>query len=153
VVDCGRPEVVLNDEIVLACGMSEQDLAKATERLLAEIERRRSLYLDGRARVPVEGRTAIVVDDGIATGTTMRAALHATRRAEPARLILATPVAPPDTIERLRAETDEVVCLAMPEFFPAIGAFYRDLHQVSDDEVVELLRRALPAEQGGASHP
>jgi putative phosphoribosyl transferase len=142
VVDCGRPEVVLNDEIVLACGMSEQDLAKATERLLAEIERRRTLYLGGRARVPVEGRTAIVVDDGIATGATMRAALHATRRAGPKRLVLATPVAPPDTIERLRPEADEVVCLATPELFLAIGSFYRDFRQVRDEEVVELLRQA-----------
>jgi putative phosphoribosyl transferase len=142
VVDGSRPETVLNEEIVRECGMSEQDLERETERLLAEIERRRALYLGGRARAPIEGRTAIVVDDGIATGATMRAALHATRRAGPKRLVLATPVAPPDTIERLRPEADEVVCLATPELFLAIGSFYRDFRQVRDEEVVELLRQA-----------
>jgi putative phosphoribosyl transferase len=153
VVDGDRPETVLNEEIVRALGVPESYLAEASARQLEEIERRRARYLAGRTRVPVEGRTAIVVDDGIATGATMEAALHATRRAKPRRLVLATPVAPPDTLERLRPETDEVVCLATPEFFPAIGAFYRDFRQVSDDEVVELLRRALPVEQGGGSHP
>jgi putative phosphoribosyl transferase len=145
VVDGDRPETVLNEEIVRECGLFEEDLARATERLLEEIERRRTLYLGGRARVPIEGRTAIVVDDGIATGATMRAALHATRRAGPARLVLATPVAPPDTIERLRAEADEVVCLATPDLFMAIGSFYRDFRQVNDDEVVAMLREAPAA--------
>jgi putative phosphoribosyl transferase len=92
--------------------------------------------------VPVEGRTAIVVDDGIATGATMEAALHATRRANPKRLVLAVPVAPPDTIERLRSQVDEVVCLATPRLFGAIGAFYDDFRQLTDEEVVGLLRRA-----------
>jgi predicted phosphoribosyltransferase len=88
-----------------------------------------------------------VVDDGIATGATMEAALHATRRANPKRLVLATPVAPPDTIERLRPRADEVVCLAMPRLFGAIGAFYEDFRQVNDEEVVDLLRRVTPSEQ------
>jgi putative phosphoribosyl transferase len=113
VVDGDRPETVLNEEIVRALGVPESYLAKARARQLEEIERRRARYFAGRTRVPVEGRTAIVVDDGIATGATMEAALHARRRARPRRLVLATPVAPPDTIERLRPEADEVVCLAM----------------------------------------
>jgi predicted phosphoribosyltransferase len=90
----------------------------------------------------VAGRTAIVVDDGIATGATMEAALHAIRRADPRRLVLATPVAPPDTLERLRPHVDEVVCLATPWLFGAIGVFYEDFRQLSDDDVVDLLRRA-----------
>ena len=83
-----------------------------------------------------------MVDDGIATGATMEAALRATRRAGPQRLVLATPVAPADTIERLRPQADEVVCLAMPRLFGAIGAFYDDFRQLSDEEVVDLLRSA-----------
>jgi predicted phosphoribosyltransferase len=83
-----------------------------------------------------------VVDDGIATGATMRAALRAVRRRKPSRLVLAVPVAPPDTVDALRSEVDEVVCLAMPEWFGAIGAFYVDFRQLSDDEVRQLLERA-----------
>jgi putative phosphoribosyl transferase len=111
-------------------------------RELAEIERRRALYLGARACAPVAARTAIVIDDGIATGATMAAALHATRRARPRRLVLATPVAPPETLERLRPQVDEIVCLATPSRFGAIGAFYDDFRQVSDDEVVRLLALA-----------
>jgi predicted phosphoribosyltransferase len=88
-----------------------------------------------------------VVDDGIATGATMEAALHATRRANPKRLVLATPVAPADTLERLRAQVDEVVCLATPRLFGAIGAFFEDFRQLSDEDVVDLLRRATCAEK------
>ena len=84
----------------------------------------------GRERAPVEGRTAILVDDGIATGATMEAAVQATRRAHPRRLVLAVPVAPPDTIAALRPQVDEVVCLATPRLFAAIGAFYEDFRQL-----------------------
>jgi putative phosphoribosyl transferase len=147
VVDGGRPETVVNDEMVREFQIPESYIAEESARQLQEIERRRGLYLAGRARVPVEGRTAIVVDDGIATGATMEAALHATRRANPKRLVLATPVAPPDTIARLRPQADEVVCLATPRLFAAIGAFYDDFRQLSDEEVVDLLRRATRSEQ------
>jgi putative phosphoribosyl transferase len=147
VVDGGRAETVLNDEIVREFEISESYIAEESARQLEEIERRRDLYLAGRVRVPVEGHTAIVVDDGIATGATMEAALHATRRANPKRLVLATPVAPPDTIARLRPQADEVVCLATPRLFAAIGAFYEDFRQLSDEEVVDLLRRATRSEQ------
>jgi putative phosphoribosyl transferase len=147
VVDGGRPETVVNDEMIREFQIPESYIAEESARQLQEIERRRGLYLAGRARVPVEGRTAIVVDDGIATGATMEAALHATRRANPKRLVLATPVAPPDTIARLRPQADEVVCLATPRLFAAIGAFYDDFRQLSDEEVVDLLRRATRSEQ------
>jgi putative phosphoribosyl transferase len=94
----------------------------------------------------VAGRTAIVVDDGIATGARMEAALHATGRAGPKRLVLATPVAPPETIERLRPQVDNVVCLATPQWFAAIGQFCADFSQLSDADVVELFERARTVE-------
>jgi putative phosphoribosyl transferase len=142
VVDGGRAETVLNDDLVRELEIPEGYIADESARQLEEIERRRELYLQDREEVPVEGRTAIVVDDGIATGATMEAALHATRRANPKRLVLAVPVAPPDTIERLRSQVEEVVCLATPRLFGAIGAFYGDFRQLTDEEVVGLLRRA-----------
>jgi putative phosphoribosyl transferase len=147
VVDGGRAETVVNEDLVREFQIPESYIAEERARQLEEIERRRDLYLAGRVRVPVEGHTAIVVDDGIATGATMEAALHATRRANPKRLVLATPVAPPDTIARLRPQADEVVCLATPRLFAAIGAFYDDFRQLSDEEVVDLLRRATRSEQ------
>jgi putative phosphoribosyl transferase len=109
---------------------------------LREIERRRRLYLGGRAPLALQGATVIVVDDGIATGTTVRAALKALRRRQPAHLVLAVPVAPPDTVRALRAEVDELVCLAEPEPFHAVGAHYERFHQVDDDEVLAALRAA-----------
>ena len=146
VVDGSRPETVLNHSLIDECGSPESYLKAETARQLAEIERRRAVYLAGRARAEVAGHTAIVVDDGIATGATMEAALRATRRAGPKRLVLAVPVAPPDTIERLRPEVDEVVCLAIPRHLGAIGAFYADFRQLDDDEVVRLLEATRAAE-------
>jgi putative phosphoribosyl transferase len=142
VVDGERPELVINRDLVADCDIPESYLEEERDRQLAEIERRRQLYLAGRPRAPVADRTAIVIDDGIATGATMEAALRATRNGRPRRLVLAVPVAPPDTIERLRGEVDEVVCLMMPAFLGAIGSFYRDFRQLDDDEVVRLLEQA-----------
>jgi len=143
VVDGERPELVVNRDVVGEYAIPEGYLESERRRQLAEIERRRALYLAGRPRAEVRDRTAIVIDDGIATGATMEAALLATRRAAPRRLVLAVPVAPPDTIERLRPEVDEVVCLMVPGFLGAIGSFYHDFHQLSDDDVIELLQRSL----------
>jgi putative phosphoribosyl transferase len=142
VVDGERPELVVNRGMVEECGVPDSYLEKERQRQLAEIERRRQLYFAGRPRAEVKDRTAIVIDDGMATGATMEAALHATRRAGPRRLVLAVPVAPPDTIERLRSEVDEVVCLMMPAYLGAIGSFYRDFHQLDDAEVIRLLEAA-----------
>jgi putative phosphoribosyl transferase len=121
VVDGAQPEIVSNPEIMAMLGLSQGYVEAEAKRQLAEIERRRAAYLRGRPPVEVRGRTAIVVDDGIATGATTRAALHAVRRRQPSRLVLAVPVAPPDTLERLAADADEIVCLDRPEPFGAVG--------------------------------
>jgi putative phosphoribosyl transferase len=142
VVDGQEREVVLHEEVVRALGIPEEEVHRAAAREVAEIERRRALYLRGRSPVDVAGRTVIVVDDGIATGTTMRAALRALRRRGPQRLVLAVPVAAPEALEALRGEVDEVVCLRAPRELGAIGFFYHDFHQLSDAEVRELLDRA-----------
>lgn len=145
VVDGDRPEIVTNPHVMRMVGASQSDIDAGARRQLAEIERRRVLYLGHRARVEVGGRTAIVVDDGIATGATTRAALHAVRRQAPARLVLAVPVAPADALADLAADADEIVCLDTPDPFGAVGAFYQDFRQVPDDEVVALLDRARAA--------
>jgi putative phosphoribosyl transferase len=142
VVDGDEPQVVLNPTVVEPLRLSEAFLKEETDRKLVEIEERRHAYLSGRSRVDPRGTTAIVADDGIATGATIKAALRAIRRREPARLVLAAPVAPPETVEALRQEVDAVHCLETPEFFMAIGIFYEDFHQLSDDEVVKLLAEA-----------
>ncbi len=151
VVDGEHAETVLNEELVAALDLPTDFLRDETERQLAEIERRRKAYLGDRPRPKIAGRSAIVVDDGIATGATIRAALHAVRRNGPQRLILATPVAPPDAVEALRPDCDELVCLEAPDSFFAIGQFYLDFTQLADDEVIDILRQAHEAE-GKRSH-
>lgn len=148
VVDGDTPEIVTNPDVMRMLAVSQAEIEAAARRQLEEIERRRTVYLRGRPRAEVRGRTAVVVDDGVATGATTRAALHAVRRQAPARLVLAVPVAPPDTLADLRADADEVVCLHAPAMFGAVGAFYEDFRQVSDDEVVELLDRAAANRAG-----
>jgi putative phosphoribosyl transferase len=139
IVDGGRPVVVRNEDVIAMAGVSEEEFEVARRAQLTEIERRRRLYLGGRARTDARGRVAIVIDDGLATGATMRAALRAIRAQEPKSLVLAVPVAPPDTLESLRAEVDETVCLEVSANFGAIGQFYADFHQVSDHEVIAIL--------------
>lgn len=146
VVDGDSPLGVLNEKTMQALGVTQAYLDREVATQLAEIRRRQQLYRSGRTRVPIAGRTAIVVDDGLATGSTMRAALRSVRRADPARLVLAVPVAPPDTLSELATEVDESVCLATPDPFGAVGFFYRDFAQTTDEEVTRLLdatRRAL----------
>jgi predicted phosphoribosyltransferase len=108
---------------------------------LAEIDRRRHRYLGNRQRAEIAGYTAIVIDDGIATGATMRAALRATRMRSPKKLILAVPVAPTSTVAELHRKADDVICLEDYEPFGAIGAYYADFGEVSDDEVIDVLER------------
>jgi len=142
IADAPEPELVLNSSIIEQLDIPQHYIARIKDRELAEIARRRKLYFGDRPRLDPKGKTAIVVDDGIATGATMRAALRAVRRQGPARLVLAVPVAPPDAIAELRAEIDEAVCLYQPEWLGAIGMFYQDFRQVSDAEVIDLLERA-----------
>lgn len=139
IVDGERPDLVLNDEVMAAVGLKREDIDKLVPDKLTEIERRRRLYLWGREPQKAEGRSVIVVDDGIATGTTVRAALTALRRRKPKRLILTVPVAPEETIAQLAGSVDDLVCLEQPRPFFAIGEFYRDFHQVTDDEVIALM--------------
>jgi putative phosphoribosyl transferase len=142
IADARQPELVLNEEIIAELDVPDRYIERIKARELAEIARRRRLYFVDRPRVDPKGKTAIVVDDGIATGATMRAALRAIRRQGPAHLVLAVPVAAPQTLAELQDEADEIVCLYQPEWFGAIGMFYRDFTQVSDEEVVDLLSRA-----------
>lgn len=141
VVDGDAPVAVFNPDVLAVLGKSEADFADAKRRKLDEIEARRRRYLGDRAPVPVEGRTAIVVDDGIATGASMRAALQALRVRRPAKIVLAVPVAPADTIGRMRQFVDHVVALELPEPFYAVGAHYHHFDQTSDDTVTAILSR------------
>lgn len=143
-VDGAVPEVVRNEAIIAATGASEAFIARARDTALAEIERRRALYCAGRPPLDPKGRTAIVVDDGLATGATARAALHALRRRGPRELLLAVPVAPPEAIEAMRDEADRIVALVQPGWFGGVGAFYDDFHQLDDAEVIALLDAAAP---------
>lgn len=142
VADGDVPETVLNEDIVASLNADDGVIADAVKREMREIARRRDLYLSGQEPIRATGRVAFVVDDGLATGATARAALRTVRRRAPQRLILAIPVAPKSTVEALRAEADEVVCLQEIEKFPAVGVYYRDFRQIGDDEVVQLLNDA-----------
>src|SRR5215831_6295738 len=141
VVDGSVPLIVRNDDVIALVGIDEMEFTTVFERELAEIGRRRHRYLGDRERVDVAGRTAIVIDDGIATGATTRAALRATRLRNPATLVLAVPVAPTQCLAAMRLEADDVVCLQDFAAFGAIGYYYSDFRQVSDEDVIETLRR------------
>jgi predicted phosphoribosyltransferase len=141
VADGAAPIIVRNEYVIRAADIDEAQFKGICDVEFAEIERRRAHYLGGRQRADVAGRTAIVVDDGIATGATTRAALRAVRASAPKTLVLAVPVAPTESLKTLREEVDDLVCLEDYQDFGAIGLYYRDFRQVSDDEVVALLAR------------
>ena len=141
VVDGREPVIVRNEDVISLTGLSEQEFNATCDQQLAEIERRRKLYLGDRPHPQIAGRTVIVVDDGIATGATTRAALQAIRMRKPSKLVLAVPVAPTESLKELRGEADEIICLEDYEDFGAIGLFYSDFRQVSDTEVIEILAR------------
>jgi putative phosphoribosyl transferase len=145
VVDGAAPIIVRNEDVILAAMIGEADFNRICALELAEIVRRRRRYLGERPRVEVKGRVVIVVDDGIATGATMKAALRATRMRGPKKLILATPVAASDTLRALQGEADQVICLEDYEDLCAIGLYYADFSQTSDEEVIEALSRFPPA--------
>ncbi len=132
---------VLNDEIVRGLGISDHEIDAVAARQLQELARRERLYRGDRPPPDVAGRTVILVDDGLATGATMRAAVAALRQQQPARIVIAVPTASPDTSAALKAEADDVVCAMTPEPFFAVGHWYEDFTQTTDDEVRELLAR------------
>ncbi len=152
VVDGPHPVTVVNESMLRFLQLPDDYIEQQRERKLAEIEERRRRYLAGRPRADVKGRTVIVIDDGVATGATVKAALRAIRRAAPKRLILAVPVAAPESMTELEREADDCVVLMTPAELGAIGWFYADFHQIADDEVVDLLARALaPSDQSPAA--
>jgi putative phosphoribosyl transferase len=139
----GEHPVLVSDPVLIAgLDVSAEYLEQAKTAALREIERRRGVWLGGRPAVDLSGRAAIVVDDGIATGATMKVALRATRRGNPTSLVLAVPVAARRSLDELRREADDVVCLDTPEPFFAVGQFYRQFPQLRDEDVTALLDRA-----------
>jgi putative phosphoribosyl transferase len=141
VADGVAPIVVRNAEIIQRFGVTETQFNAVRDAQLAEIERRRRRYLGTRARADVTGRSVLVIDDGIATGATMRTALRAVRARAPKELVLAVPVAAKDTLDELRDEADSIVCLESPSWLEAVGFFYDDFRQVTDAEVIATLAR------------
>jgi len=145
IVDGATPECVIDQRLVAQLSVPQTYLDEEIARQQKEIERRRKIYTKGRPPIEIKESTAIVVDDGIATGASMRVALRALRRRQPRRLVMAVPVAAPDSMELLRPDADEVLCLDAPEDLGAISLFYGDFHGVEDEEVIALLERANKA--------
>jgi putative phosphoribosyl transferase len=141
IVDGDPPQRVLNHDLISRLNISASYLAEEEQRQLAEIERRRAKYCGDRPPLQVHGRTVIVVDDGIATGGTMAAALKGLRQEGVGKLIFAVPVAPQDTLDRLCSEVEDGICLLTPSNFQAVGTYYRNFDQTSDEEVISLLER------------
>ncbi len=142
VIDGAHPQIVLNEEIVRQLSPGADYIQMEIARQLREIERRRHIYLGDRKPISVENRNIILVDDGIATGGTVRAALMGLRKAHAGRIILAVPVAPPETLRKLADECDEIICLVTPDPFYAVGVHYAHFNQTSDEEVTRLLADA-----------
>ena len=141
VVDGKTPRISVNQGIARQCGISEAEVAQMGQALLPEIERRRGLYFHGLKRPDLKGKTLIVVDDGVATGATLRASLKALGAVGADRIILALPVAPPDVLASLSDLADQTIFLAQPRLFYAVGAAYREFPQTSDEEVIAALHR------------
>jgi putative phosphoribosyl transferase len=133
---------VLNEDVMRAIPHSDEAVEALTARETTELERREQAYREGRPSPELRDRIAIVVDDGLATGATMRAAVKALRQRGAAKIVVAVPVGPPDTCRELAEEADETICLSTPEFFQAVGQYYEDFSQTSDEDVRELLSSA-----------
>ena len=133
---------VLNRDVIALAGLTDDIIDAVAAREERELERRERLYRGGRPPLSLAGRTIIIVDDGLATGASMRAAARAVRSQAPARTVVAVPTAPPDTCESLGREVDEVVCLLKPCRFRSVGVWYQDFSQTSDEEVQRLLQQA-----------
>jgi putative phosphoribosyl transferase len=149
-VDGDEPQLVLNAEAIRLVSPSKEYLEAETARQRLELERRRRLYLGDRPRISPEKRNVVIVDDGIATGGTVSAAVQALRKAGAAALMIAVPVAPPSAIASLRRQVDRVVCLATPHPFHAVSIYYDDFEQTTDAEVIALMGRAKGEGPGSA---
>jgi predicted phosphoribosyltransferase len=138
--------LLLNQDVVDAAGVSAEEIEEIAATEGRELERRESAYRSGRPAADVRGKTVVLVDDGVATGATMRAAVAAIRKREPARIVVAVPVGSAETIRLLKLNADEVVCPLVPSFFMAIGRWYEEFPQLSDNDVQRLLEeiRRLP---------
>jgi len=147
VVEAGRPVTIRNEAIIRVAHVSEAEFDEVRAAELAEAQRRRELYVGRGRRLSLKGRAVIVIDDGIATGASMRAAVKAVRKQQPARLVVAVPVAARTSLEALRGEVDDIVCVDIRDELRAIGVYYDDFEQVSDDEVIAALRSV------NATHP
>jgi putative phosphoribosyl transferase len=139
VVDGPRPYTVRNEDVIRLAGVTEAEFAAVRDREIEEIRRRRAKYLGARLRAPLDGRVVIVVDDGIATGATIKAALQSVRKQMPRKVIIAVPVAPASSIADLRDEVDDLVCLDVRTSFDSVGLHYADFTQVSDEQVTVIL--------------
>jgi putative phosphoribosyl transferase len=133
---------VLNEDVMRAIPHADQTIEAVTARETTELQRREQMYREGLAAPQLRDRIAILVDDGLATGATMRAAVKALRQCGAAKIVVAVPVGPPDTCHEIEEQADETICLSMPEFFQAVGQYYEDFSQTTDEDVRELLGRA-----------
>ncbi|MGW9232344.1 phosphoribosyltransferase [Pseudorhizobium sp. NPDC055634] len=149
VMDGYPPAVVRNENVISRQRISEQQFGECLQRELEEIQRRRRLYLMDDDSYDLRGKTAIVIDDGLATGATMRAAIKGLRARQPERIVVAVPVSAPDILPVMHREADEVVCLETPSDFGAVGMYYRHFPQLTDQEVLEALRQARDFSRGG----
>ena len=134
---------VLNEDVMRAIPHGDEAIEAVTARETAELERREHEYRDGLPAPELRDRVVILVDDGLATGATMRAAVKGLRQSGTAKIVVAVPVGPPDTCHEIEQDADETICLSTPEFFQAVGQYYEDFSQTSDDDVRELLRSAV----------
>jgi predicted phosphoribosyltransferase len=144
---------VLNDDVIRIAGITPEAIDRATADQQRELERREQAYRDGRQAVPLAGKVAIIVDDGLATGSTMRAAVAAVRQLKPARVVVAVPVGAPETCALLAETADDVICLAMPTRFSAVGLWYQDFSQTTDEEVRALLAAATQPARAHQGEP
>ncbi|MDT8781035.1 MAG: phosphoribosyltransferase [Candidatus Bathyarchaeota archaeon] len=133
--------MILDDSLIMYLGVSNDYIYQESERQKQEIRRRQNFYRQGVSEPEIKDKNVIVVDDGIATGYTMKAALASVRNRGAATLTVAIPVGPPSTIKELKYQADNIVCLYTPEYFQAIGQFYSDFSQTTDEEVIELLKK------------
>lgn len=145
VIDGAEPKWVINQELFNQIAPPPGWFDEEMQRQLAELERRRQRYCGQRPAPVITDRCVVVIDDGVATGATVRAALKGLRQSKPQHIVLAVPVGPRDVIEMLRSEVDELVCLAMPEPFIGVGCHYADFTQTTDEQVIDLLARAQGA--------